>query len=56
MREPNHFRGYWGAGRAAEALSNRDGAAVQYRKLVAMAKDADSPRPELAHAKAFIGQ
>ena len=53
-REPNRFRGYWGAGRAAEALDNRDGAAAYYRKLLALAKDADSPRPELAHAKAFI--
>jgi len=56
IREPNRFRGYWGAGRAAEALSNRDTAVMQYRKLVAMTKDADSARPELAHARAFIGQ
>jgi tetratricopeptide (TPR) repeat protein len=56
VREPNRFRGYSGAGRAAEALNDHDAAAAQYRKLVAMARDADSPRPELAHAKAFIGQ
>ena len=56
LREPNRFRGYFGAGRAAEAAGNRDAAQAQYRRLLAMAKAADSPRPELANAKAFVGQ
>jgi tetratricopeptide (TPR) repeat protein len=55
-REPNRFRGYAGAARAAEAAGDRDKAAASYGKLLALAKDADSPRPELARAKAFAAR
>jgi hypothetical protein len=54
QREPNRFRGLYGAARAAETAGERDKAAGYYRQLLALAKDADSPRPELARAKAYV--
>jgi len=55
-REPNRFRGLYGAAHAAEAAGERQKAAGYYAKLMALAKNADSPRPELAHAKAYVAQ
>ena len=51
LREPNRFRGYLGAARAAEMAGDRAKAAAYYQKLVALAKDADTARPELVSAK-----
>ena len=56
QREPNRFRGYYGAARAAEAAGDRDKAMVYYGKLLTLAKNTDSERPELAHAKAYVGR
>jgi hypothetical protein len=56
QREPNRFRGYYGAARAAEAAGDRDKAAMYYGKLLTLAQHADADRPELAHAKAYIGR
>src|SRR3954447_669497 len=53
QREPNRFRGLVGAARAAEATGNRDKAAAVYGKLLALAKDSDTDRPELAHARSY---
>src|SRR6201999_2343915 len=47
QREPNRFRGLAGAARAAEAAGDRDKAAAYYRKLLVLAKDSDTDRPEL---------
>ena len=55
-REPNRFRGYYGAAQAAEAAGDRAVAAEYYGKLLALAKDADSDRPELARARAFAAK
>jgi tetratricopeptide (TPR) repeat protein len=55
VREPNRFRGYYGAARAAEAAGDRDRAADYYGKLMALAKKADS-RPELVRARAYVAQ
>jgi tetratricopeptide (TPR) repeat protein len=52
-REPNRFRNYAGAARAAEMAGDRAKAAVYYQKLVTLAKDADTARPELVSAKKF---
>jgi tetratricopeptide (TPR) repeat protein len=54
QREPNRFRGYYGAARAAEAAGDRDKAAAYYGKLLVLAKDADTERPELVRARAFV--
>ena len=54
-REPNRFRGYYGAAYAAEAAGDRAKAAEYYGKLLALAKGTDSNRPEIARARAFTG-
>lgn len=56
QREPNRFRGYNGAARAAEAAGDRDKAILNYGKLLTLAKNADTERPELAHARAYVGR
>ena len=53
---PNRYRGLYGAARAAEAAGDRQKARGYFEKLVALAQHADSPRPEIAPAKAFLGQ
>jgi hypothetical protein len=56
QREPNRFRGYFGAARAAEAAGDRDNAAAYYGKLLVLAKDADTERPELVRARAYVAR
>ena len=56
QREPNRFRGLYGAARAAEAAGERQKAAEYFRKLLALSKNADGTRPELARAKAYVAQ
>ena len=51
---PNRYRGVYGAARAAEAAGDRKNAADYFAKLVALSKNADSARPELARAKAYL--
>jgi tetratricopeptide (TPR) repeat protein len=53
QREPNRFRNYLGSARAAEMAGDRAKAAAYYQKLLALAKDADTARPELVSAKKF---
>jgi tetratricopeptide (TPR) repeat protein len=53
-REPNRFRGIYGAARAAEAAGDQAKAKVYYARLLDMTKTADSPRPELIQAKAYV--
>ena len=56
LREPNRFRGYYGAARAADAAGDQAKAKVYYVRLLDLAKSADSPRPELAAAKAYVAR
>src|SRR5437867_5847267 len=53
---PNRYRGLYGAARAAEASGDRQNAAAYFAKLVALSKNADGTRPELARATAFLPQ
>jgi len=53
-KEPNRFRGMYGGALAAEKLGDRTKAAGYYRKLLEIAATADTARPELQHAKAFV--
>jgi tetratricopeptide (TPR) repeat protein len=53
---PNRYRGLCGAARAAEALGDRQKAAEYFERTVALSENADSPRPEVARAKAFLGK
>lgn len=51
---PNRFNGLYGGARAAERMGDSDTAKVYYGKLVENCKDAQSDRPELMSAKAFL--
>ena len=51
---PNRYRGIYGAARAAAAAGDRAAASDYFTKLVALAKNADTQRPELAAARAFL--
>jgi|RhiMetdeSRZDD1v2_1073273.scaffolds.fasta_scaffold06053_16 hypothetical protein len=53
--DPNRLHGLAGAARAAEASGDRAKARTYYTKLLELTKTADSPRPEIAKAKAFVG-
>jgi tetratricopeptide (TPR) repeat protein len=53
-RNPNRFRGIYGAARAAEAAGDRAAAREYYARLQTLAAERDTDRPELAQAKAFL--
>jgi tetratricopeptide (TPR) repeat protein len=53
IREPERFRGYYGAGQAAAQSGDREKAKRNFTKLVAMAGQ-DTQRPELAQARAYL--
>jgi len=55
-KEPNRFRGFHGAARAAEAAGDRAKARQNYERLVALAERADVERPEVKQAKTFLGR
>jgi tetratricopeptide (TPR) repeat protein len=55
-KEPNRFRGAYGAARSAEMAGDRARAATHYRTLLDIARDADTTRPELERARAFVKQ
>jgi hypothetical protein len=56
QREPNRLRGHYGAARAADALGNRAQAASHYARMAELTQQADSPRPEVAQARAYVAQ
>ena len=53
-KEPNRFRGTYGAARAAELAGDRVKATTYYKQLLDIAKDADTDRPELLQAKNYL--
>ncbi|RPI36538.1 MAG: hypothetical protein EHM54_05500 [Nitrospiraceae bacterium] len=53
-RDPNRFRGVYGAARAAEASGNLKAAKDYYSKLQTLTANRDTERPELVHAKEFL--
>jgi tetratricopeptide (TPR) repeat protein len=55
-RDPNRFRGLYGAARAAEASGNRQAAREYYAKLQTLTADRDTERPELAQAQTFLAR
>ena len=50
-KEPNRFRGIAGAARAAEQSGDKTKAAAYSKKLLEVAKTADTERVELVQAK-----
>ena len=53
-KEPRRFRGAYGAARAAEAAGVDAKARRHFRSLLDIAGDADSPLPELEHARQYL--
>ena len=53
-RAPNRFNGLYGAARAARLAADQKRAKTYYTKLMALCRQADSVRPEIAEAKAFL--
>jgi len=53
-KEPNRFRGFLGAARAAEKLGDKATAKANYEKLLALAASADTDRPEIVAAKKLV--
>jgi predicted Zn-dependent protease len=56
QREPNRLRGYYLTARAAELGGDKVKARAQYGELVTLAAHADTERPELTQAKAFLAK
>jgi tetratricopeptide (TPR) repeat protein len=54
--EPNRFRGLYGAARGAELSGDREKARTYYQKLLVLTGKADTERPELVEAKAFVAK
>jgi hypothetical protein len=55
-KEPNRFRGIYGAARAAAAAGDRQKAARYYRELLGVAADSDTARPELVEARGIVAK
>jgi tetratricopeptide (TPR) repeat protein len=53
---PNRFRAYWGAARAADGAGDRQKASEYFDKLVNLARNADTDRPEIRDAQAYLRQ
>jgi len=54
--DPNRLHGLAGAARAAELAGDGEKARGYYEKLVLLTKDADSGRPEIGRAKAYLAR
>ncbi len=55
-KEPNRLRATGGAGLAAERSGDKQKARLHYAKVLELTANADSPRPEAANAKRFLGR
>jgi tetratricopeptide (TPR) repeat protein len=55
-KEPNRFRGLYGAGLAAERAGDRARARVYFEKLAAICAESDGTRPELVQARQTLAQ
>jgi tetratricopeptide (TPR) repeat protein len=53
---PNRYRAFWGAARASDVVGNRAQASEYFSKLVNLAKNADTERPEVREANAFLAR
>jgi tetratricopeptide (TPR) repeat protein len=54
QREPNRFRGLYGAALAAEQSGDRDRATNYFRRIAEMTKSGASARPEMTRVKAAV--
>jgi tetratricopeptide (TPR) repeat protein len=53
---PNRYRAFWGAARASDAVGNRAQASEYFGKLVNLARNGDTERPEVQEAKEFLAR
>ena len=53
---PNRLRGLYGAAKSAQEAGLQDKAATHFGKLAELTKDADTDRPEIREAKAFVSK
>jgi hypothetical protein len=51
---PNRFQSFYGAAKATERLGDQAAARAWYQKLVVLSASADTERPELVEARAFL--
>ena len=56
QKDPNRLRGYYGAARAAELAGDKTKARAQYGNVVTLTGKADTERPEVAQAKAYLAK
>ena len=56
VAEPNRFRSLYGAARAAERAGDAARARMNYTVLVGLCGNADTERPEMREAKAFLAK
>jgi hypothetical protein len=56
MKEPNRYRAFAGAMQAAERAGDTRKAALYAERLIEQTGGADSPRPEIAHARRVLGR
>ena len=52
--EPNRFRGLYGAAKASQTAGDREKARHYYQRLVSLCERADTDRPEIKEAKAYL--
>ncbi len=55
QRDPNRFRGLYGAGRAAEAAGDAAKALAYAKRLMDLTRTSDTKRPEMAWAQGVVG-
>jgi tetratricopeptide (TPR) repeat protein len=55
-KEPNRFRAFAGAAKAAEKLDDRASAKANYEQLIKLVGEAPSDRPEVKAASQFLGK
>jgi predicted Zn-dependent protease len=53
---PNRYRGLYGAARAAEAAGDSARAREYYARVIELSAHADTPRPELQRARAYVNR
>jgi tetratricopeptide (TPR) repeat protein len=53
---PNRFNGLYGAARAARLAGNEHSARIYFGKLLELARNSDTPRPEIDEAKEFLAK
>jgi len=54
LAAPNRFNAFYGAARAAQLMGDKDKSRAFFEKLLALSKDSDTERPEIAKAKLFL--